>query len=339
MKISNISTVIVTYNRSQILKECLFSILNQTYSVDAIYLVDNASTDDTTEMLIREGYIDYDTDFDLLKKTKKVLLVNNKEIVFFYIKLKENIGGAGGFYEGLKKAYDDKYDWFWLMDDDAEPKNDCIENIIKVAKKIDNPYAFSNLKISVDGSIQYWHRGWIDMCSSIRGLIKPIRYEDLKEEAVKIDHSSFVGFFISRKFVDSFGLPKKEFFISYDDFEYCLRAYGKADIYLVKDSVILHKDQSKMDLVDVGFLRKSKRKPYTNLWLSYFEIRNLVYLKYLYCSIKIKFLIFVWILKKILGVLIYDDNKVRRIRFYLNAYIDGVKGIFDNEKPKRILYG
>lgn len=326
------------------LKECLFSILNQTYSVDAIYLVDNASTDDTTEMLIREGYIDYDKDFDLHKKTKKVLLVNNKEIVFFYIKLEENIGGAGGFYEGLKKAYDDGYDWFWLMDDDAEPKNDCLENIIKAAEEIeprenDSLFAFSNLKISTDGTLQYWHRGWIDICGTIRGLIKSIKIEDLKKDFIKIDHSSFVGFIISRKFVERFGLPKKEFFIRYDDFEYCLRAYKKADIYLVKNSIIIHKDLSRKNLIDSNFFRKSKRIPYSSLWLSYYEVRNLIYLKYRYCGFRIKFFLFLWVLKKILGVLIYDDNKFRRVRFYLDAYLDGVIGVFDNQKPKRILYG
>ncbi len=33
--------------------------------------------------------------------------------------MKENTGGAGGFYRGVKEAYDRGSEWFWVMDDVA----------------------------------------------------------------------------------------------------------------------------------------------------------------------------------------------------------------------------
>lgn len=36
---------------------------------------------------------------------------------------------------------------------------------------------------------------------------------------------------------------------------------------------------------------------------------------------------------------IITEKPFRRARFVLSAYIDGLKGRFDNEKPRRILYG
>ena len=38
------------------------------------------------------------------------------------------------------------------------------------------------------------------------------------------------------------------------------------------------------------------------------------------------------------GIILFDDHKLRRIIFITSAYLDGLMGIFDNEKPKRILY-
>jgi len=34
----------------------------------------------------------------------------------------------------------------------------------------------------------------------------------------------------------------------------------------------------------------------------------------------------------------YDDHKFRRIRFYWSALMDGVFNVFDNSKPRNILY-
>jgi len=39
-----------------------------------------------------------------------------------------------------------------------------------------------------------------------------------------------------------------------------------------------------------------------------------------------------------LGIILFDDNKLKRIKFIINAYLDGLQGKFDNKKPKLLLY-
>ena len=46
---TNVVAVVVTYNRIELLMECLDSLLNQTYSVKNIILINNNSTDNTEE--------------------------------------------------------------------------------------------------------------------------------------------------------------------------------------------------------------------------------------------------------------------------------------------------
>ncbi|WP_367883085.1 hypothetical protein [Thermococcus peptonophilus] len=83
------------------------------------------------------------------------------------------------------------------------------------------------------------------------------------------------------------------------------------------------------------------RIPYRELWRTYYGIRNLTYLGKIYSNSKFKFII--RLLKKYLlslvSIILFDDHKITRIYFISSAYLDGLMEIFDNKKPKRILYG
>ena len=55
---------------------------------------------------------------------------------FIYKKMKENTGGAGGFYTGLSIAAEESFDWVWVMDDDTIPEKECLYELIEAYKKI-----------------------------------------------------------------------------------------------------------------------------------------------------------------------------------------------------------
>jgi glycosyltransferase involved in cell wall biosynthesis len=46
-----INCVIVTYNRLSLLKECISALKNQTYKINKIYIINNNSTDGTSDYL------------------------------------------------------------------------------------------------------------------------------------------------------------------------------------------------------------------------------------------------------------------------------------------------
>ncbi len=51
MSKNTIAAVVVTYNRLELLKECIEAVLSQTHKPDAIIVIDNGSTDSTPEWL------------------------------------------------------------------------------------------------------------------------------------------------------------------------------------------------------------------------------------------------------------------------------------------------
>jgi|YelNatPaOPRAMG01_1025707.scaffolds.fasta_scaffold60829_1 rhamnopyranosyl-N-acetylglucosaminyl-diphospho-decaprenol beta-1,3/1,4-galactofuranosyltransferase len=107
-KHETVAAVVVTYNRKDLLRQCLDGILRQTRPVDAIYVVDNASTDGTGQMIAAE-YAD------------RVI----------YERLPENTGGAGGFHHGMKRPYEDGHDWIWVIDDDVVHDPDCLKALLE----------------------------------------------------------------------------------------------------------------------------------------------------------------------------------------------------------------
>ena len=52
-----------------------------------------------------------------------------------YAPQSDNLGGAGGFSAGVKKAYELGAAWFWVMDDDVAVLPDGIEKLAKWAKR------------------------------------------------------------------------------------------------------------------------------------------------------------------------------------------------------------
>jgi len=84
-----VCAVVVTYNRKDLLVECLEALRRQTGPLDAIYIIDNASTDGTPELLRSRGY----RDGAVIENP-----LDGSEIIIRYVRLPVNTGGAGGFH-------------------------------------------------------------------------------------------------------------------------------------------------------------------------------------------------------------------------------------------------
>jgi rhamnopyranosyl-N-acetylglucosaminyl-diphospho-decaprenol beta-1,3/1,4-galactofuranosyltransferase len=111
---------------------------------------------------------------------------------------------------------------------------------------------------------------------------------------------------------------------------------------LVPKSIIFHKEASRADHIERKFLgiKVVRRRNFSKLWLSYYGMRNLVWLGRKYSENQVLFYYQMTkrLLRDILGIVLYDDNKFKRIKFVVNAYLDGLRGKFDNNKPKKLLY-
>lgn len=318
-----ICTVVVTYNRYELLKECLDSLINQTI-LNTILIVDNASTDGTQKRIEEDGYL------------------NNTKII--YKRLSVNSGGAGGFYFGVKYALDNNYDYVWLMDDDAEPELNALELLINnLDDSKYSAYAPKTLIGTKDNHTlsTFGHRGIFDYENCLPAFQKALNIKEYEKDKCEIEMASFVGIFIPITSIKKIGLPEQRFFIHHDDTEYSLRLISLGKILMVNQSIIYHKEKRQEEKIERQFLWfKKNRIKYERLWLKYFGLRNSVYIAFKYGKgYKKYFLAFKLYLDLISDILLYDDKKYIRLIFATNSFFDGLSGHFDNEKPTKILKG
>ncbi|MCT6851192.1 MAG: glycosyltransferase family 2 protein [Staphylococcus epidermidis] len=284
--------VIVTYNRIKLLKECIQNINSNTDFVSKVYIINNNSDDGTKEYL------------DSISGS-------------FYkpVNLEKNIGGAGGFAYGLKYAFENSDDdYFLLMDDDTMIQTNTLKAFSLAIEKLNGNFGFlsSNVRWYGDGKPSYLNTPVVEK-----------NWTELSEEGLtSLISASFVSFLVSRKVIQKVGLPIKEMFIWADDVEYSTRISKYYPSYFVADSVVIHKCKNN-DYGDNIVMCDERR-------IFYYEcmFRNRMYIYRKYYGKKLTLLHFVNYLFTIFPVIFKSKNKrLKRVK----ALICGsFKGLFFN---------
>jgi rhamnopyranosyl-N-acetylglucosaminyl-diphospho-decaprenol beta-1,3/1,4-galactofuranosyltransferase len=220
MEPSKVTAIIVTYNRCELLRRCLGALLAQTVRIEHIIVVDNASNDGTSDMLRDE--------FPLIS----------------HVAMEFNLGGAGGFYVGMKLALQSDAQWLWLMDDDGFPEPSSLEILISAAKKnnfdIVNPLV---LQIDDEDKLSFA----LARLDSRAAIVQ--RFGDI----VPGEINAFNGTLISRSAVEEIGLVKGEMFIWGDETEYVFRAKARGkQVGTVMAAIHRHPPVKKKYLIPLG---------------------------------------------------------------------------------------
>jgi glycosyltransferase involved in cell wall biosynthesis len=203
----SVAAVVVTYNRKDYLAELLPTLLAQSRPLDAIYVVDNASTDGTPELLAG-SFGD--------QPTVRTL------------RLETNSGGSGGFHAGVRQAYADGHDWFWLMDDDVIALPDGLEGLLRFG---DRSGCIHGRRIDFHGGAFFWQ----PRINEFLGIPLPYLRDPFADgqEVFETNSGVFEGMLVSREVVSRIGPPDPRFFITWDDAVYALLASRQSKVLYV----------------------------------------------------------------------------------------------------------
>ncbi len=203
---------VVTFNRSGLLTGLLESIVRMSPKPGHLVIVDNASTDDTTEVV--ESFRDR----------------LGTELV--YRRLDTNTGGSGGFSEGMRVAYELGSEWIWLMDDDVEVIED---GLAKMGRWTARFKSIQGRRYDYDGSEFYWQY----RIAEPLGIPIPFAPAGFDESGYKpMNSGCFEGMFIHRGIVERIGLPDPRFFIYWDDQTYGWLASRLTESVIVNEFVL-----------------------------------------------------------------------------------------------------
>ncbi|MCI1647900.1 MAG: glycosyltransferase family 2 protein [Bacteroides sp.] len=209
---NRVCTIIVTYNRLELLKGTICAVQKQSYKSDVV-VVNNGSTDGTLEYL---------------ESLQDIIAINQS-----------NLGGAGGFFVGIKYAVENDYDYVWIMDDDVLPSKDSLEMLTSELFSLEeeDKIGFVCSKVvNLDGDPVNLPQ--INTKQKATGY--PFWCEKLEDGIVRVSSATFVSVLFPCSIVLKVGLPFKEFFIWGDDTEFTLRISKLYPCYLVGKSIVKH---------------------------------------------------------------------------------------------------
>lgn len=204
---SRVAIAIVTYNRLEMLQECLAAVKQQAVHADEVIVIDNGSTDGTNEWL--------------------------SEVSDITVIRQENLGAAGGFSRAMRVGYNHGHDWILCIDDDVMILPNTLQELVNspVAKAEDVGFLACRV-VSASGQT-YMTPPPADRF--------PIWYDTIASHGcVRVANANFAGFMVSRTAIQRRGLPIKEFFLWEDDREYSERIARVMPCYLVMSSVVVH---------------------------------------------------------------------------------------------------
>jgi GT2 family glycosyltransferase len=207
-----VAAVVVSYNRADLLRQCLAAIEAQTRAVDAVVVVDNASTDGSADLVAGEF-----PKADLVRLTA-------------------NTGGAGGFAAGMAHALDrHQADLVWVMDDDTVPSPTALEALLTAEQEYPGELPLVASRVT-----------WTDGRDQDRNIPRPVilararrRHAAARVGGRPMRTACFVSLLVTADAIRQQGLPSADFFIWNYDFQFTARILRRSPgIYLPRATVV-----------------------------------------------------------------------------------------------------
>jgi len=271
--IPRVCCVIVTYGRRwKLCKRVCQAAL--AAGVTEVVIIDNGSTEESSNELRR-----------YCSTLSSVFLVSNEE----------NLGSSGGVCRGLRTAFRGNSKYIWILDDDTEPDEVALDNLITAHSFLIN----SNPEVVLYSSrldTRPWDRFtssygqqkryqpnnfcgysfFVSLFSKIYRLSRP-RGDEIRHPITKVHYGPYGGMFANKSTFQKIGFPDERFFVYADDHEYSNR-FSTRNIpqFLIFSS----------RLIDIDTSAGYPSNPQSSNWYSegnsvarlYYTIRNHTYL-------------------------------------------------------------
>jgi GT2 family glycosyltransferase len=236
--------IIVTWNKKEYVIELLDSLEDLAYPREAmdILVVDNASSDGTVKAL-RERFDD-------------IRIIANTE----------NLGGCGGFNTGLAFAFEQppqRYDYLWLLDNDVLVQKNTLSALVEILQEnrdvaiagstmmqLTSPWCINEMGAFVDRGrgtlILNRHRDEVpafqakSLSELLTGDVDLTQHLEHCRSWMDVDYVAAASLLVRADVARSAGLWD-DYFIHFDDVEWCLRIAGMGNrIAVSAKSLIWH---------------------------------------------------------------------------------------------------
>jgi GT2 family glycosyltransferase len=212
-----IGVLIVTWNRKTDLLDCVRSVLRSDRSDLSIYVVDNASTDGTSEAVASEF--------------PQVSLIRSEE----------NLGFAGGNNLGLSRMLQDGVDAAFLLNDDAVIAEDMLSTLTDAG--FDDPgvgVLAPKILFHSDPGMIWSAGGSVDTRTGIATQRFHLEPDDGRaDDPVEIEYAVGCAMLVKTDAIRKAGLMDTDYFMYYEEADWCrrIRVAGFRILYVPRSRV------------------------------------------------------------------------------------------------------
>ena len=301
-----LSIIILNYNNTNLTKNCLLSLQNQTYEDYEVILIENNS-----EKKFRKELYDFlrcgSLNESFLKKIK--FIQSNKNMGF---PGESNLGFTGGNNLGIRKS---KGNLILLLGNDTIHNSKFLEIMISYFEKYKNIHITQPKVCFYPNKNTIWGNGGkinkfsFNLFTNLNFMEKD---DNKLSKPIKIDYAVGCSLFIRRYILDDIGLLDNNFFMYCEESDLCYRATQKGynNIYCFPKIKIFHNTQ-------FGFTKSFKK----------FYFRN----RLIFCLKNFPFYIVIWqFIMQVVQLLILTVNfREKKIdyKFFLKSIIGILKGL------------
>jgi len=253
--------VILNYNGRDVIKKCLSSVFKTNYPNFEVVIVDNNSNDDS---------------FEIAKSNfSKANFIRNEE----------NLGFATGNNVGIRFSLERMADYVLLLNNDTEVEPDFLEKLVEVGEKEEKAGVLGPV-IFNGGNKQVWFsKGIINWMTMKSEHSRKIETQDYYES----DYITGCAMLVKAEVFKEIGLFDEDFFLYWEDADFCLRAKRTGfKILVITASWVYHYEKSEKSiknkvywLVMSGLIFFKKNtpaflKPWVNFYLFLRKIKNIM---------------------------------------------------------------
>ena len=214
--IKKVAVIILNFKVKEEIKKCIRSVQSSTYTNIEIIVVDNYSKDNLE---------------------KEISSFNN---VYFYQNNK-NIGYTGGNNIGIKLALNLGVDYILVLNPDTTIDKTCIENLVGGMEK--NHAGIVGPKIYFSGTRTIWYAGGVMDLANVIGCHRGVDEKDLGQydRPEETDYVTGAAILVKPEVIKKVGLFDENFFLYYEDSDFCIRAKKAGfKIFYIPSAIVYH---------------------------------------------------------------------------------------------------
>tara|TARA_B110000008_G_scaffold149281_1_gene150704 strand:+ start:2911 stop:3819 length:909 start_codon:yes stop_codon:yes gene_type:complete len=244
--LNKIGLVTITYNSADVLQPFLDCVWQQTHSNLVLYIIDNASEDDTHLILEKEN-------------DSRLQIINNST----------NFGVAKANNQGIKRAIADDCDQVLIINNDVEFETTLIEKLLQVQTEKSCSLVTPRM-MYFDNPNHIWYAGsWFIKKKGYLPLHRGMKELDQGQydEIVEVEYAPTCCLLAKKEVFQHIGLMDEKYFVYFDDTDFSYRVWKdkRYKMFYSPDVKFYHK---------VGSLTKSFNKEEEKIFRGDFFIQQ-----------------------------------------------------------------